>query len=151
GATLCTPRNPSCMICPWREACAAHRLGIAADLPRKEKKAARPVRFGTVFLLRDPAGQIGLRRRPPGGLLGAMFELPGTGWESAAPDAEPPVAASWRDAGAIRHVFTHFELSLRVMAAPVAALPDGLIPSPADAPLPTVMRKAVAAGLAALD
>ncbi|MCF3947923.1 A/G-specific adenine glycosylase [Acidiphilium iwatense] len=151
GATICTPRNPSCMICPWRDACSAHRRGIAEELPRKEKKAVRPVRFGTVFLLRDSVGMIGLRRRPPKGLLGGMFELPGTDWESAMPETEPPIAATdWRDAGTIRHVFTHFELSLRVMAASVVVLPRGLTAAPVDTPMPTLMRKAVTAGLAAL-
>ena len=33
------------------------------------------------------------------------------------PDAAPPVAADWRDAGAIDHVFTHFALTLSVQAA----------------------------------
>ncbi len=150
GATICTPRNPSCMICPWRDACAARLRGIAEELPRKEKKTARPVRFGMVFLLRDEAGMIGVRRRPPKGLLGGMLELPGTGWEGVEPVAEPPVAAAWRDAGTIRHVFTHFELYLRVQAAFVACLPDGLVGAAPETPLPTLMRKAVDAGLAAL-
>ncbi len=150
GAMLCTPRNPSCLICPWQRDCAAHQNGIA-DLPRKPKKTARPVRFGTVFLLRNPQGQIGLRRRPPSGLLGGMFELPGSLWcEQAPPETEPPASAAWRDAGIITHVFTHFELRLTVRAALVPHLPNTLTAAAPDSPLPTVMKKAVTAGLAAL-
>lgn len=151
GATICAPRNPSCMICPWREGCAAHAAGIAATLPRKTAKPARPRRHGTVYLLRDAEGLIGLRRRPPQGLLGGMLELPGTAWATEAPPPALPVSAEWHDAGIIVHVFTHFELTLAVMAASVRRLPEGLAPFPPDTPLPTVMRKAVAAGLAALD
>ncbi|MGC9269151.1 A/G-specific adenine glycosylase [Acidiphilium sp.] len=160
GATICTPRNPSCLLCPWQDCCAGHARGIAATLPRKAAKPPRPVRYGTVFLLRDRTGAIGLRRRPPKGLLGGMFELPGTAWEAVNREATPPIPALWHDAGTIVHVFTHFELRLRVMAAAVDTLPDGLpgglpdrlpdrlIVAPADTPLPTLMRKAVTAGLA---
>ena len=151
GATVCTPRAPSCMICPWRGDCAAHVRGIAADLPRRAPKPRRPVRYGTAFLLVDDAGRIGLRRRPPKGLLGGMLELPGSDWASAMPVAEAPVAAAWREAGEIRHVFTHFELRLSVRAACVARLPGDLIAAPTEAALPTVMRKARDAGLRALD
>lgn len=151
GATICTPRNPSCLICPWQGSCAARARGIAADLPRRAPKAVRPVRLGTVYLLRDHAGMIGLRRRPPKGLLGGMFELPGTAWESVLPAQAPPTPAQWRDAGTIEHVFTHFRLFLHVKAATIASLPPPLAAAPIDAPLPSVMRKAVTAGLAALN
>ena len=150
GATICTPRSPSCLLCPWQHHCAAHAQGIAATLPRKAAKTPRPIRHGTVFLLRDQHGQIGLRRRPPSGLLGGMLELPGSTWQDAQGPAAPPVAGDWRDAGTIIHVFTHFELRLAVRAAHVRHLPNDLTAAPPDAPLPTVMKKAVAAGLAAL-
>jgi A/G-specific adenine glycosylase len=151
GATVCTPRSPSCMVCPWRDGCAAHARGLSADLPRKAKRAARPVRRGTVFVMQDRSGMIGLRRRPPRGLLGGMLEVPGTDWEATAPPPVPPCAAHWLDAGTIIHVFTHFELRLTVKAGRVAALPGGIVAAPPDTPLPTVMRKALEAGLAVLD
>jgi A/G-specific adenine glycosylase len=151
GATICTPRSPSCLICPWQPDCAGHAAGIAATLPRKPARPTRPIRFGTAFLLRDPAGAIALRRRPPKHLLGGMFELPGTAWESAMPHAPPPMPAAWHDAGVVIHVFTHFELRLRIKAAQVATLPAETIAAPPDTPLPSLMRKAVIAGLACLD
>jgi A/G-specific adenine glycosylase len=153
GATICTPRNPSCLICPWQASCAGRAQGIAAELPHKAPKTARPARFGTAYVMRDEAGRIGLQRRPPQGLLGGMLGVPGSIWAAMpSPDA-PPFApdAVWRDAGMVRHVFTHFTLELRVLAAPVKALPETLIAAAAATPLPTVMRKAVTAGLAALD
>ena len=63
-----------------------------------------------------------LVRRPPKGLLGGMLGLPTSDWRAEAwSDAEAiaaaPVAASWRDLGAVEHVFTHFSLTLRVFAA----------------------------------
>ena len=151
GATVCAPRSPSCMVCPWRDGCAAHARGLAADLPRKAKRAARRVRYGTVFVMRDRCGKIGLRRRPPRGLLGGMLEVPGTDWEATTPAPVPPCDTLWRDAGKIVHVFTHFELRLAVKAGCVEAMPCGITAAPPDTPLPTVMRKALEAGLAVLD
>jgi len=151
GATICTPRNPSCTICPWRMPCRAAALGLAGELPRRGAKSPRPVRYGTVFLLRDRAGRIGLRRRPPKGLLGGMLELPGTDWTSTTSKAAPPARTRWRQAATVVHVFTHFELRLTVHAASVAKLPDGLMASVPDIALPTLMKKAVKAGLLALE
>ena len=32
GATICTPRNPACGLCPWREPCRGAGAGNAGDL-----------------------------------------------------------------------------------------------------------------------
>jgi A/G-specific adenine glycosylase len=150
GATLCTPTNPACALCPWQSDCEARKQGIAADLPRKSPKAARPLRHGVHFCLIDAQGHILLRRRPPSGLYGGMSELPGTPWQSSAwqmPDAlaHAPAKANWRDAGEVRHGLTHFELHLRVhvarterIAAEGFLCPRDQLP---DAALPSVMRK----------
>jgi A/G-specific adenine glycosylase len=90
----------------------------------------------------DGRGDVLLIRRPAKGLLGGMLALP----------ESPPLAAEWADAGEIQHVFTHFALTLRVRAARTAVLPDGALREPAkNAPLPSVMRKALDAGRRALD
>jgi A/G-specific adenine glycosylase len=151
GATICTPR-PACGICPWAGPCKACKAGIAEELPRRVAKAARPVRHGAHFFLQDAAGQILLRRRPPRGLLGGMTELPGTDWR-AAPFAvqeatrAAPMQAAWREAGRVRHVFTHFELYLDVYAAMVPEIrAEGFLRPAAmlgEEALPSVMRKCV--------
>jgi A/G-specific adenine glycosylase len=94
-----------------------------------------------------------LRRRPPTGLLGGMAELPGTPWRDEAWKeiealAHAPVAADWRPAGEVRHVFTHFALHLRVYAASVPRIEPGdgfLCAAEAlgDAGLSSLMRKCV--------
>jgi A/G-specific adenine glycosylase len=155
GATICTPRRPACGICPWRDPCRARAEGIAADLPRRSRKPAKPVRRGIAYLARRDDGAVLLETRAAEGLLGGMLGLPGTGWSETPPDPAPPFAADWCDTGGeVRHTFTHFHLQLRVA---VARVPDGFDPPagrfyPADdAParaLPTVMRKALALGLA---
>jgi A/G-specific adenine glycosylase len=148
GATVCTPRRPACGICPWIHACAGRAAGIAADLPRKQARKAKPVRFGTAWVGRREDGAWLLETRPEGGLLGGMLGWPGTDW-SETPQGAPPVAAAWEDIGAeVRHTFTHFHLRLSVH---VARLPPDTLPSrgafvlPGSfraSSLPTVMRKA---------
>ena len=154
GASICTPARPACALCPWRDGCAARKAGVAEELPRKAAKAERPSRFGAVFWIEDAAGRVVLRRRAAKGLLGGMTELPGTEWGPARlvqAEALAPVAADWRRAGEVRHVFTHFSLTLDVFAARVADAGsvriDGAYAAPvatlADEALPSLMRKCV--------
>lgn len=149
GATICTPKNPACGICPWRDPCAARRAGTAQDLPKKTPKKPKPTRLGIVYLARASDGTWLLERRPEKGLLGGMLGWPGAEWgDTAIP--MPPFEANWQLlAGEVRHTFTHFHLILQVMHAD---LPKGHNPpdnhelisrhafKPTD--LPTVMRKA---------
>jgi A/G-specific adenine glycosylase len=154
GATICTPTSPACVLCPWQEGCAARAQGIAAELPRKAPKKARPLRHGAHFWLTDGQGRVLLRRRPPRGLLGGMTELPGTPWRDtpwseADALAHAPQPANWRRAGSASHGFTHFELAITLYAAEVPSITgDGFLRQ-ADAlageALPSVMRKCLAA------
>src|SRR3546814_20791219 len=86
GATVCTPRSPKCMLCPWTVDCAGR--DIAESLPRKSEKPAKPLRRGVAFWLVRPDGAILLRRRPERGLLGGMMEITSTDWR-AGPDPIP--------------------------------------------------------------
>ncbi|MGI4978530.1 MAG: A/G-specific adenine glycosylase [Janthinobacterium lividum] len=160
GATVCTPGAPACGVCPWMPGCEGRRQGIAATLPRKLPRKARPVRHGAAFLLRDAAGRVLLRRRPDSGLFGGMTELPGTPWRDAPWTrdealAAAPLAAPWRPAGEVRHGLTHFELRLAVYAAdlPAVAAEGTLVATAdlADQALPSVMRRCVDLALAALQ
>lgn len=148
GATVCTPRSPACGICPWIQACRARQAGIAADLPRREDRKAKPTRLGIAWIARREDGAWLLETRPDRGLLGGMLGWPGTEWGDD-PQGPPPVAADWSDPGLeVRHTFTHFHLrlALRVATVSLDATPERgrFVPirdfRPSD--LPTVMRKA---------
>lgn len=154
GATICTPKRPACALCPWRGECAAASAGTPERYPLKAAKAARPTRHGIAYVAVRADGAVLLGRRPGRGLLGGMTEVPGTAWGAHAPERTPPLAAAWRTAGSIEHVFTHFRLVLEVRRAdvPVATpAPEDLWWSPRHEldgeALPTVFRKVLATAL----
>lgn len=38
GATVCTPKSPSCLICPWLKSCASVKAGTVAERPRPKPR-----------------------------------------------------------------------------------------------------------------
>jgi A/G-specific adenine glycosylase len=165
GATICTPKRPSCLMCPIASSCAARAQGIAAQLPMRRAKPGRPLRLALAFVALRDDGAVLLRRRPESGLLGGMLEVPSTAWADwspAVPEALQfaPVRGDWRAVpGIVAHTFTHFRLEALVYRARV---PSGaLLTSSADATrckwvlrgdlddvaLPSVMRKIIAHAL----
>jgi len=160
GASICSPRSPSCGLCPLRDHCEAQRAGLQETLPMKAPKKERPTRYGTAFLAIRRDGAVLLRQRPPKGLLGGMMEVPSSEWLSGhaareAAFAAAPVEADWQLlTGTVGHTFTHFHLELtvyRAMDVPDTQPPagcrwvqQGQLP---EAALPSVMRKVLAHGL----
>lgn len=112
GATICTPRNPACGICPLFHDCDARAQGIATSLPRKAPKAARPERSGIGWVARH-GDSVLLEERPATGLLGGTLAFPSAHWDGR--DMPPPGVARWREIGHVGHVFSHFSLSLQVV------------------------------------
>ena len=160
GATLCTPKRPDCLICPWRDMCQARANGTAELLPKKTPKKPKPERSGMVFWLENQKGKVLMARRPDKGLLGGMLVFPSTGWDapndSALPGILPPrMQKGWTPLEAeVVHVFTHFRLTLSVEAQ---TAPKGWRKPPgfqwvdprdfADKALPSVMMKVAKAVL----
>ena len=142
GATICTPRNPTCALCPWQGVCAGHAAGDAASFPRKAPKAPKPVRQGPIWVARRQDGAVLLEQRPARGLLGGMQGFPTSGWDGS--EAGPPIQADWQEVGLARHTFTHFHLELTVLVAQAEGPPrrGAWVHDLAPASLPTLMRKA---------
>ena len=165
GAGICTPRRPSCLVCPVQTDCAANARGNEEELPLRGVRAERPLRVGIAFLGLREDGHVLLRRRPEAGLLGGMLEVPSTVWEDLLPPpkdalrAAPLKADWWKMPGTVTHTFTHFKLELVVYRALVAndatltfwAEPDRCRwvkrRDLSSAALPSVMRKVIAHGL----
>jgi len=120
GATICTPKAPKCLLCPWTEACAARAAGLETLLPRKAEKGEKPLKRGVAFWLEGPGGAVLFRKRPETGLLGGLWEIPSTAWEAEWPEETSarrtaPMPVRWKKLpGLVRHSFTHFDLELEL-------------------------------------
>ena len=165
GATVCSPKRPSCLMCPIASDCAAHAQGIEALLPVRGAKPERPSRVGLAYLVLREDGCVLLRRRPEAGLLGGMLEVPSTDWGDTLPPLEEALRAApvqgdwWAVPGAVTHVFTHFRLEMLVYRVIVPATATLTFWADAGrcqwvprrdlqrAALPSVMRKIIAHGL----
>jgi A/G-specific adenine glycosylase len=167
GATICTPKRPSCERCPLAPVCRARETDIAHSLPRRSAKPERPVRRGFAFLALRDDGHVLLRKRPEEGLLGGMLEVPSSAWQETRVSYEDalqavPVRGNWEAVpGVVVHVFTHFRLEMQVYRSvfPVKD-PNGGRGTRAcrwvarrdldRVALPSVMRKIIAHGLRTL-
>lgn len=156
GATICTPKRPACVLCPFKEECETLKNGDPELYPVKAAKKARPLRLGAAFVAINGKNEVLLRTRPSSGLLGGMAEVPGTHWTSRK-DGETdvsaaPFTADWVSCGTVSHVFTHLELRLSVYRADLEQTPSvhgfwESVEKLDEAALPTVMKKAVEAAI----
>lgn len=117
GAMICTPRSPKCGLCPVSGHCLARQQNIAEQLPVKSPKTPKPKKQGFVYWIKNKQGQILYETRPAKGLFGGMACLPTSDWLS---DREPishldflkGQIMTMHPSRHVRHVFTHFELTL---------------------------------------
>jgi A/G-specific adenine glycosylase len=87
GATVCTPRQPACGVCPLRTKCAALARGLAGQLPNLGARAAAvPQRFIAFVIVRR--GRVLVRRRPAGVVNAHLWEFPNVETSDGAP---PPL------------------------------------------------------------
>jgi A/G-specific adenine glycosylase len=142
GATICTPKNPKCMLCPLITDCSSCTKGTQETYPRKAPKKARPKKQGYIYWIENDRGEILIHRRPEKGLLGGMIALPTSEWSDKATHAKF-ITAPKTLGTSIRHVFTHFDLELKLVKAKVTKTPsEHLWLPPTLKGLPTVFNKA---------
>lgn len=152
GATMCTPKNPKCLLCPVREGCMGFAQGIAQELPHKAKKKAQRVENRAVLLVFCENRVLIVKRQEK--LLGGLFVFPDILEESdparlcRALEALGIRAAYDEKLGHARHVFTHliWEMDVHaVVADEMTQVPDGQWVSRqelAALPLPTAVKAA---------
>jgi A/G-specific adenine glycosylase len=122
GATVCVPRAPRCLGCPWRRSCAGRRAGDPETLPAK--KADRPPRkierAVAVARRRDAVWLV--RRRDPR-LLDGTWEFPGIDVPTGS-DSPAALRAHLRrllgggvevgpEIGRVNHSITHRRITIR--------------------------------------
>jgi A/G-specific adenine glycosylase len=114
GATVCTPGEPRCLLCPVRESCRARAQGIESTLPRAAaKRPPREVRRVAIVLASTQAVLLARRRREL--LWGGLWEPPSAEGELQALAAELHLDASRLVAsGRVLHVLTHRRMHVEV-------------------------------------
>jgi A/G-specific adenine glycosylase len=75
GATICTPREPQCPVCPIRRTCEAFRLNRVIDFPQiPERKKPRQRRF-IAYIFRHGESVL-VRKRSSDVVNGNLWEFP---------------------------------------------------------------------------
>jgi A/G-specific adenine glycosylase len=130
GATICRPRQPACDECPIGRLCDARRAGDADRLPVRMRRKALP-HYAIVAGLIERRGRYLIGRRPAGGLLGGLWELPGGKVEAG----ETRAAALQREireevglaiavgshVASVYHAYSHMTIDLHVYRCTVSA------------------------------
>lgn len=122
GATVCTPRNPSCERCPVQAPCMAFEQGLHDALPVTRKRGPFPHKHMTAGVLCDDSGRLLIVRRPLRGLLGGLWKFPG-GEKKAGKGLKNSLGQEiHRELGigvqvgekitAVKHAYTHFRITL---------------------------------------
>ncbi|NPA06962.1 MAG: A/G-specific adenine glycosylase [Chloroflexi bacterium] len=121
GATVCTPRQPRCDVCPLQAWCQAYHQDRTHELPRRRPKKPIPhynVVAG-VWLQRD---RVLLARRPAHAMLGGLWEFPGGKVEPGETHAQA-LRREWQEElgvdievgeklGTFKHAYSHFRITL---------------------------------------
>ena len=120
GAMICTPKSPTCLLCPLKDECQAFQNQKVHILPKKASKA-KIEDFHYVALVVKDQNQVLVGLRPHQGLLGGMWCLPM--FESDLILNALPKEQLLKH-GQIQHAFTHKRWVLDLYEIPKTALQD---------------------------
>jgi A/G-specific adenine glycosylase len=141
GATVCTPRQPRCDVCPLQELCQAYVLGVQEERPVRAVRPALPHYTVTAAVIHcsdpqngrpigSPNGLVLIARRPSHGLLGGLWEFPGgklqpgehlAGCLQREIREELGVEIAVGELlGVYRHAYTHFRVTLHAFECALA-------------------------------
>ena len=106
GATVCTPKNPRCEVCPLANECVAFQENRVTELPTPKPKRTRPhrERYAVVDIKN---GSVWLRQRSSEEMLPGLWGFVLT--------EEKPVGESLP---AAEHAYTHFSTRVTPVLTP---------------------------------
>jgi len=127
GATICSPRLPSCQLCPWQALCRARELGRQEAVPAPRPRKAIPhYDVAAAITLRNAPNKAGtevlVAQRRQDDMLGGLWEFPG-GKREAAESLPEALRRELREEMGIeievgeslttvKHAYTHFRITL---------------------------------------
>ena len=122
GATICTPQDPACEMCPVSEHCVAFMLGIQDQRPFKLPRKKIPHNIVTAAVIQRD-GHVLLAQRHNDRLLGGLWEFPGGTMEAQDADLSACLRREIEEElgvmikvgtpfGEYNHAYTHFKITL---------------------------------------
>ncbi len=136
GATLCTPRAPRCLLCPWLELCRARGLGEQEAFPvAKARKVIPHYDVAAAVTLRrtspEAEPQILVAQRRLDAMLGGLWEFPGGKREHGESLPEALKRELMEEMGVtievgepltvVQHAYTHFRITLHAFLCTLAS------------------------------
>ncbi len=133
GATICTPKNPTCLLCPVQSHCKAFDEGLQDELPVKKKKLKNKTLPIAVALLENAQGETIIEKRSATGLLANFWQFPNhetvSGNELPQKDQlkvhleeKYPIQANLNDKLlSFRHIFSHLTWNITVYSGTFTA------------------------------
>ncbi len=123
GATICTPKNPSCTLCPLAGECVAFKTARTDEVPYKSPAKKRPHHEIGIGIIRDDYHRLLIAKRPEDAMLGGLWEFPG-GKQKVGESIEETVARELREELGVdvlveqpfmqlKHAYSHFSIRMR--------------------------------------
>ena len=117
GATLCTTRNPNCLLCPVENLCAVKKGGNPEAFPVKTKTLKRTSQSLWLLWLTQVGGQadgsVYLEQRPTPGVWAGLYCLPVfDSFEALTAAVSPADVLLLQDGEVFKHVLTHKDLHI---------------------------------------
>ena len=77
GATICTPKKPSCSSCPLQKFCVSYTKYDPHDFPKKKMTKIKPFQEIGIGLVFNKKGELLIDQRLESSSMGGMWEFPG--------------------------------------------------------------------------
>ncbi|SFC51831.1 A/G-specific DNA-adenine glycosylase [Polaromonas sp. OV174] len=113
GATVCTGRQPQCLLCPVQTLCGAFAAGEPDKYPVKTRKLKRSAQALSLLWAQKPDGSVWLEKRSSTGIWGGLYCLPVFDSDDELKALLPPnLQNRFEPLPQVVHVLTHKDLYL---------------------------------------
>lgn len=122
GATVCTPDQPKCKICPVNKFCLGYKEGKPETYPVAKPGKKIPERSIQLLILYNSKDEILLEKRPPIGIWGGLWSLPETQDEDIVLWGKKNyhcTIGKIKHLSTFKHAFSHFHLHITPVLAQV--------------------------------
>lgn len=104
GATVCTPKSPTCLICPWSENCISFKKQTQHLTPKQRPKKAKEIWVWSPIIYKNKKNELLLVENPEVSFLSNKWVFPGV----AQKVEKKPKEFSYK------HTITHHEIYVNV-------------------------------------